>query len=37
MGDVILERIERDLRTMADEPYRAFQARLIPTIAADRI
>ena len=37
MGDVILERIERDLRAMADEPYRAFQARLIPTIAADRI
>ena len=27
MGDVILERIERDLRAMADEPYRAFQAR----------
>ena len=37
MEENVIGRIERDLHSMADEGYRAFQANLIPTIAADRI
>lgn len=37
MTENVIERIERELRSMADEPYRAFHARLIPTVAPGRI
>lgn len=37
MAESVIERIERELRAMADEPYRLFQARLIPTLDAERI
>lgn len=37
MAENVIERVERELRAMADEPYRLFQARLIPTLDAERI
>ena len=37
MTENVIERIERDLRAMADETYRAFHMRLIPTVAPGRI
>lgn len=37
MAENVVERVERELRAMSDEPYRLFQARLIPTLDAERI
>lgn len=37
MEENVIERIGCDLRSMADEGYRAFQSKLLPTVAAERI